>query len=144
DAIVDAAVDVFAPCALGGVINDATIDRLKVGIIAGSANNQLAEPRHGQALADRGVVYAPDYVINAGGIIQIASELTGGPGSEPMAGRVGRIGEVLERIFRRSEEADLPTHLIADRIAEERLAAGRQRREEVVVPARKPAPAAVG
>ena len=74
DSIYDAEVDIFAPCALGAVINDDTVARLRAPIVAGSANNQLAEPRHGAALRDRGILYAPDYAINAGGVIDVASE----------------------------------------------------------------------
>jgi leucine dehydrogenase len=78
DDIYDLDVDVYAPCALGATVNDSTIERLKAGIIAGCANNQLAEPRHGDILRDKGVLYAPDYVINAGGIINVYYETAPG------------------------------------------------------------------
>ena len=74
--IYDVDCDIYAPCALGATINDATIDRIKAKVIAGCANNQLAEPKHDQALVERGILYAPDYVINAGGIINVSFEKT--------------------------------------------------------------------
>ena len=77
DAIYDAEADIFAPCALGGIINDDTIPRLKVEIVAGGANNQLLEERHGSALERRGLLYAPDYVANAGGVINVYREVAG-------------------------------------------------------------------
>ena len=78
DAIYDQTADVFAPCALGATVNDDTLPRLKVEIIAGGANNQLAEDRHGDLLEQRGILYAPDYVINGGGVINVYGELTAG------------------------------------------------------------------
>lgn len=77
DDIYSQKADIFAPCALGGVINDVTIPQLRVEIVAGAANNQLLEPRHGDELAEKGILYAPDYVVNAGGVINVYSELTG-------------------------------------------------------------------
>jgi leucine dehydrogenase len=120
DEIYGQDVDVFAPCALGATINDETIPQLKARVVAGSANNQLAEDRHGQALADRGILYAPDYVINAGGVIHIYHE---GPDYDKQAAfaHVGRIAETLEEIYARSRSAGIPTHEAADRIAEERF-----------------------
>ncbi|MCR9221331.1 MAG: amino acid dehydrogenase [Alphaproteobacteria bacterium] len=113
-------VDVFAPCALGAVLNDETIPKLKARIVAGSANNQLAEDRHGQALADKGVLYAPDYVINAGGVIHIFHE---GPDYDKQTAfaHVGRIAETLTAIYERARAAGVPTHVAADRLAEERF-----------------------
>jgi leucine dehydrogenase len=118
--IVDLPADVFAPCALGAVIDDRTIPRLKARIVAGSANNQLAEPRHGAALALRGVLYAPDYVINAGGVIYISHE---GPGfNEAQAfAHVARIHDTLAEIFQASERQGIPTSEAADRLARTRL-----------------------
>ncbi|WP_417517757.1 Glu/Leu/Phe/Val dehydrogenase dimerization domain-containing protein [Minwuia sp.] len=114
-------VDVFAPCALGAVINDRTVDALKAGIVAGSANNQLAEDWHGDALAARGVLYAPDYVINAGGIINIAHE---GPGYDQAKAfrHVEEIGRTLTDLFRRSDSEGLAPHTMADRMAGEVIA----------------------
>jgi leucine dehydrogenase len=118
--IMDVPADVFAPCALGAVIDDRTIPRLKARIVAGSANNQLAEPRHGAALALRGVLYAPDYVINAGGVIYISHE---GPGfNEAQAfAHVARIHDTLAEIFQASERQGIPTSEAADRLARTRL-----------------------
>ena len=116
--------DVFAPCALGGVLNDRTIPELKARIVAGSANNQLAEDRHGEDLRDRGVLYAPDYAVNAGGIINVSHE---GPGYDRSAAfaHVARIYDTLLEIFRRADAEGLPTSALADRFAEERLARAR-------------------
>ena len=124
DAIYDAAADVFAPCALGAVINDGTLPRLKAEVVAGAANNQLAEDRHGADLAERGILYAPDYVINAGGVINIYHELEGYDRDRAFA-HVGRIGGTLETIFARAAAEKLPTNVMADRIAEERIVAAK-------------------
>ena len=112
--------EVFAPCALGAVINDDTIARLKAPIVAGSANNQLAEPRHGAELMRRGVLYAPDYVINAGGVINISHE---GPAYDKRAAvdHVAKIHDTLREIFGRADAEHLPTSEAADRLAEERF-----------------------
>jgi leucine dehydrogenase len=114
--------DVFAPCALGAIVNDRTLREIKAGIIAGAANNQLAEPRHDAAVAQRGILYAPDYVINAGGIIDIYYE---GPGYDEAKVRahLERIGTTLADIFERSKRERRPTGEIADRMAEERFRA---------------------
>ena len=116
--------DVFAPCALGGVLNDRTIPELKASIVTGSANNQLAEDRHGEELRDRGVLYAPDYAINAGGLINISHE---GARYDKVAAfaHVARIYDTLLEIFRRADDQGLPTSAVADRFAEERLARAR-------------------
>jgi leucine dehydrogenase len=140
DEIVDAEVDVLAPCALGGIVNDETIGRFRCRVIAGAANNQLLEARHGNELHRRGILYAPDYVINAGGIIQIAAELGDGP-DPTVHQKVSRIGDILTRIFERSAAANLPTHVIADRMAEERLEAAREGRL-APAPVRAPSSAA--
>jgi leucine dehydrogenase len=106
------------------VINDNTLPRLKVTVVAGSANNQLAENRHGAALAERGILYAPDYVINAGGVINISHEFReGGTGydrAEAFA-HVDRIHDTLLAIFTRADAEGIPTNVAADRIAEERF-----------------------
>ncbi len=114
-------VDVFAPCALGGVLNDTTIPEIKAPIVAGSANNQLAGPGHGQALAARGILYAPDYVINAGGVIVIALA----EDHDIAMQRTGRIYETLTEIFGRADDESLPTNRVAERLALERIAAAR-------------------
>lgn len=124
DQIYDTAADVFAPNALGAVINDDSLPRLKVKVIAGSANNQLAEDRHGQALLDRGILYAPDYVINAGGIINIAYE---GPNydKDKAFKHCAGIFDTLSNLFDRADRDGVTTNVMADRVAEERLAAAR-------------------
>jgi leucine dehydrogenase len=121
DEIYTVRADVFAPCALGAILNDDTIPYLEAAIVAGSANNQLARDRHGAALAARDIAYAPDYVINAGGIVNISHE---GPGYDKQAAfdHVAGIHETLLDIFARAETEGVPTSLTADRIAEERIA----------------------
>lgn len=118
--IIQQPVDVFAPCALGAVINNISIAQLQASIIAGAANNQLAAAEHGESLHQRGILYAPDYVINAGGVIDIAHELTG---YDPQAAKahVAGIYDTLLAIFERSARQNISTHIIADRMAEERF-----------------------
>ncbi len=120
EAIYGVEGEVFAPCALGAVINDATIAKLKAPIVAGSANNQLAEPRHGVELMRRGVLYAPDYVINAGGVINISHE---GPSydKQEAVDHVAKIQDTLREIFSRADAQGVPTSEAADRLAEERF-----------------------
>jgi len=114
--------DVFAPCALGAVLNDGTIPELGAPIVAGAANNQLAEARHDAALAARGILYAPDYAINAGGAISIALARPGGDDTA-VRDKVIAIGQTLAHIFQRAEALKQPTQAVADAMAEERLAA---------------------
>ena len=124
DDIYDADVEVFAPCALGAVLNDETIPRLKASIVAGAANNQLAEARHGKALAERGILYAPDYVINAGGLIYVSYEVSYRGihfDREVAMAHVGRLYDRLQHLFERAESDGVPTNEMADRIAWERL-----------------------
>ena len=111
-------VDVFAPCALGAVLNDRSIGELKAAIVAGAANNQLARPAHDRVLLERGVLYCPDYVINAGGIIEIHHETVGYDKAKARA-HLDRIGTTLTSIFERSATEKRPTGEIADRMAEE-------------------------
>jgi leucine dehydrogenase len=106
------------------VINNNTLPRLKVAVVAGSANNQLAENRHGASLADRGILYAPDYVINAGGVINISHEFgPSGTAYDRAAAfaHVDRIHDTLMTIFKRADAEGVPTNVAADRIAEERF-----------------------
>lgn len=118
--------DVFAPCALGAVIDDRTLPGLKAAVVAGSANNQLAENRHGEALASRGILYAPDYVINAGGVINISHEFDAGGYDRDRAFRhIAGIGDTLRTIFARAEQERIPTNRMADLVAEERFKAHR-------------------
>jgi leucine dehydrogenase len=116
--------DVFAPCALGAALNPATVGEIKAKVVAGSANNQLAAPSDGLALFRRGILYAPDYVINAGGVISIGA-VEEAPSREAMLTRIAKLDEVLTEIFARSRRETRPPEVIADRIAEERLAAAR-------------------
>lgn len=122
EAIYDVPCDIFAPCALGGVLNDETIPRLRCRVVAGSANNQLEAPQHGEALHRRGILYAPDYVINAGGLIQVVEELKGYSRERAWQKAAG-IYQVLRRIFALSQEAGIPPADAADRLVEERIAA---------------------
>jgi leucine dehydrogenase len=112
--------DIFAPCALGGILNDETIPQLKVEIVAGAANNQLLEARHGEALAARRILYAPDYAANAGGVINGCIELLDWKQSESHA-KVEAIYDTLLEIFRRAETGGIPTYRAADQLAEARL-----------------------
>jgi len=117
---MSAEVDVLAPCALGGVIDDASLPRIRAKVVAGAANNQLAEARHGPALRDRGILYAPDYVINAGGIINISYE---GPDYEQSRAfsHVALIHDTLLAIFQRADRDGQASSDAADRLAEERF-----------------------
>ena len=121
DAIYDQAAEVFAPCALGAILNDATLPRLKVPIVAGAANNQLAEPRHGEALLSRGILYAPDYVINAGGIINVSFEIDGHYDRAAAETKTRQIAQTLLAVYTRAEAEKLPTNVVADRMAREHL-----------------------
>lgn len=122
--------DVFSPNAMGAVINDDTLPEMTCRIVAGAANNQLAEDRHGQALADAGILYAPDYVISAGGLIQVADELHAhGHSPDRVTAGVERIGDRLREIFRLAHTEGVPTADAAARYAERRRSAvGRLRR----------------
>jgi valine dehydrogenase (NAD+) len=116
--------DVFSPNALGAVLNDETIGELQCAVVVGAANNQLAEDRHGLALAEAGILYAPDYVANAGGIIQVADELhPHGYCEERARARVDAIRERLHEAFARADRERISTAQAADRIARERMTA---------------------
>ncbi|MAE76361.1 MAG: leucine dehydrogenase [Planctomycetes bacterium] len=118
--------DVFAPCALGGIVNDATISGLRCKVIAGCANNQLLDRRNGEELRARGILYAPDYVINAGGIINIGCELLpGGYDEQVSLEKIRRIPDALCDIFRISDERDISTAEAAFLLAQEILVAGK-------------------
>ncbi len=121
--IVDAEADVFAPCALGAVLDDETVGRLRCTVVAGSANNQLRAPRHGEMLRARNVLYAPDYVINAGGAIALTLQLLPeGFSPERAMERSGRIGGTLAEIFTRSGREGVSPAAVADAMAMERIA----------------------
>lgn len=126
DVHLDLECDVYAPCARGAGINDETIPQLKCKAVAGCANNQLLEPRHADELRSRGILYAPDYVINAGGIINVSVELLPGGYDEPTAlERIDRIESQLAKIFEISRAQDISTRDAATRLAKERIAAAR-------------------
>jgi leucine dehydrogenase len=118
-------VDVLAPCALGNVLTSTTIPRLKATVIAGAANNQLSTPADGVRLAERDILYAPDYVINAGGIISVAAEYYGNGSEEDVRADVGRIKDRLKNIFDQAKETGRPTHELADELARSIVAAAR-------------------
>jgi leucine dehydrogenase len=122
DAIFDVDCDVFAPCALGSALNDDTISRLKARIVAGAANNQLAVPRNGDDLHARGILYAPDYAINAGGLVNVAQEVVGYDEAKARA-KTMAIHDTIAEIIDRSEKLKAPTYKVADMLVEERLAA---------------------
>jgi leucine dehydrogenase len=115
-------VDVFSPCALGGAIDAATLARLKAGIVAGAANNQLATPDMDGALLARGVLYAPDYVINAAGVISVGLEIMGRWSKAELLARIDAIADSLAGIFERSDREGRPTGAIADEMALEIIA----------------------
>ena len=123
--LYDVECDVLAPCALGGVLNDETIPRLRCAVVAGAANNQLLdEHRHGEMLRERAITYAPDYVINAGGVINISCELRpGGYDAELAERRVHEIPTTLARVFARARERRITTHAAAQELADAALSA---------------------
>ncbi len=130
DAIYDVPCDIFAPCALGAVINDDTIRRLKTKIIAGAANNVLLREEHGDRLRELGIVYAPDYVINAGGIINVSCEVEPQGYDEARSRqKVENIYNALKAVFRLSRERNISTNRASNLVAEDKLAAGRAKRQ---------------
>ena len=120
DEIFAVECEVFAPCALGSALNDETIPRLKCRIVAGAANNQLATPRNGDDLFQRGIVYAPDYAINAGGLMNVAAEVSSYD-EAAVTKQVEGIYDIIWEIAERAKSAMQPTHRIADTIAQEKL-----------------------
>lgn len=122
DEILAAKVDVLAPCALGGIINDETIPLLQAEVIAGGANNQLLEPRHGDALQQRKILYAPDYAANAGGVINGCCREMLGWDEAATNSKIDAIYETILNIFTVAEREHVPTYQAADRLAEDRLA----------------------
>ncbi len=121
DEIYKVECDVFTPCAMGAVINDFTVPQLKCRIVAGSANNQLAEPRHGDMLTEKGILYVPDFVINSGGVINVYEEIKGYD-KERALNRASTIYDSVKRIIEISKRDNIPTYQAADRMAEERMA----------------------
>jgi len=120
DGLLASAIDVFSPCALGGAINDDNIGLVNAKIICGGANNQLAHPGIEKLLADRGIVYAPDYVVNSGGVIQVADEI-GGFSFERAQGRAAQIFDTTRKILAIADDEGVPPAVAADRLAERRM-----------------------
>ncbi|GAA4217271.1 Glu/Leu/Phe/Val family dehydrogenase [Actinocatenispora rupis] len=134
-ALVASDIDVYAPCALGGALDDATVDVLRAKIVCGAANNQLAHPGVEKLLADRGVLYAPDYVVNSGGVIQVADEIDGFSFDRAKS-RASRIYDTTKQILALSDTEGVPPAVAADRLAERRMAeCGRLR--SILVPGRR-------
>ena len=119
-------VEVLAPCALGNVLTSSTIPKIRAKVIAGAANNQLSTPADGLRLAERDILYAPDYVINAGGIISVAAEYYGDASEDDVRTDVGRIKDRLKEIFEQARETGRPTNELADELARSIVAAARQ------------------
>jgi leucine dehydrogenase len=122
DDVAKVECDVFAPCALGAGLNDDTIPQLKARIVAGAANNQLAEPRHGDDLHARAILYAPDYAINAGGLVNVAQEVKGYD-AKLARDRTLKIYDTIWEICERGKKLSAPTYKVADILVEEKLAA---------------------
>jgi valine dehydrogenase (NAD+) len=119
-------LDIYAPCALGGALDDDTVPVLTAKVVCGAANNQLAHPGVEKDIADRGILYAPDYVVNAGGVIQVADELHGFDFARCKA-KAAKIFDTTLAIFARAKEDGIPPAAAADRIAEQRMAEARGR-----------------
>ncbi len=121
DEIYSVDADIFAPCALGGIITDKTIEQFKFEIIAGAANNQLGkEERHGQMLRDKDILYAPDYVINAGGLINVSNEMEGYHRERALKQATG-IYDILLEVFKIADEQNIPTYQASNHLAERRI-----------------------
>jgi valine dehydrogenase (NAD+) len=120
DSLLASQIDIFAPCALGGAVNDGNVALLNAKIICGGANNQLAHAGIEKLLADRGVVYAPDYVVNSGGVIQVADELAGF-NFERAKAKAAQIFDTTKKILVMAAEEDVPPVVAADRLAERRM-----------------------
>ena len=118
--IYDVDCDIYAPCALGATINDTTIDRLKCKVVAGAANNQLAEDKHGQILREKSILYAPDYLINAGGLMNVSIEFEGWSDSKAKR-MVDTIYDTTLKIFKMSDDKNIPIYQATDLLAEQRI-----------------------
>ena len=132
-AIFDAEAEVFAPCALGGAVNAETLPRLSAKVIAGGANNQLSDPEIGRAVYDRGLLYLPDYVINGGGIINVAGEIRAierGEAFDPawVEMKLARLMQTLEEVLDRSSAEHRPTHEVAGEMAQARISGAAERK----------------
>ncbi|MEX2599643.1 MAG: leucine dehydrogenase, partial [Dehalococcoidia bacterium] len=110
-----------APCALGGTLNEATIPRIKASVVCGAANNQLAGPEDAEALRQRGILYAPDFIVNAGGVINVYYELDREYNPDAALEKAGKIHDTMHRVIAMSQEQDITTARAAEMIAEERL-----------------------
>ena len=124
-------VDIFCPCAMGGILNDDTIPQLKASIVAGVANNQLAEARHGRLLHNRGILYAPDYVINAGGMLNASGDIFGQYDVNQVMERVTGLYDATLQVFEMAKQKDRPTNEVADDLAREKIAAGRSKGAQI-------------
>lgn len=113
--------DVFAPCALGAVLNDESIPQLRVSVVCGAANNQLAEAQHGRDLHERGILYAPDYLVNAGGVINVSAEVGGYYDQERVRQGVEGITDTTRELFALAARRGLPTSVVVDELVQERL-----------------------
>ena len=122
DDIYAVQADIFAPCALGAIVNDVTIPQLRCEIVAGAANNVLLEEKHGVALEEKGILYAPDYVANAGGVINVYSELAGWSSARAFR-KADEIYDTILKVFAIAKQDNIPTYVAADRLAEQRIAA---------------------
>lgn len=129
ETLFEHAADIYTPCALGGTINDQTVPEMKaagIKIVAGAANNQLAETRHGELLKENDILYVPDYIINSGGVIHVSDELSRGFDQERTENKVSKIYDQIQKVFELAETHDLPINIAADRFAEERIKAIRK------------------
>jgi leucine dehydrogenase len=124
--IYDVDCDIFSPNALGGVLNQNTIPRLKCRVVAGGANNQLLTEADGDELHRRGILYAPDYVINAGGIINVSAEIGSPYNPDRAREKTERIYDIMSRVIEISKRAEIPSAQAADHLAEERIASVRK------------------
>ena len=129
DEIYSQDVDIFSPCAIGGVLNEDTIPQLKTSIVAGVANNQLAEGRHAQLLHDRGILYAPDYVINAGGMLNASGDIVGQYNVDQVMERVTGLYDATLRIFEMAQQEGRLASEVADDLARQKITAGRASKE---------------
>lgn len=122
DEIYGVECDVFSPCAIGAIINDKTIEQLKCKIIAGPANNQLAEPRHGDILQEKGILYVPDYIINSGGVINIIDDISGREYNKENAMKnTAKIYDACKKVFELAKRDGIPTYKAADKMVKDRI-----------------------
>ena len=126
DAIYDAECDVFAPCALGGVLNENTIPRIRARIVCGAANNQLATPEDAKRVQERGIVYAPDFIANAGGVINVSFEVGAAYDEGAAYAKTATIYDTLQRVLQLADAEGITTAEAANRLAEQRLAVARE------------------